>query len=136
MKHTAKYLLLVLVLTLAFTLCACGEETKPQEDDTTVTTTEAVTTTTTAPQKTAAFQVTVLDNEGNPVKGVMVQLCKENCVPKITDENGIAAFDVEITDGYKLSVSSCPAGYTYTGEAEIYLESGATAYTLELQREA
>ena len=61
------------------------------------------------------------------------QLCKDACVPAKTDDNGVATFTIEVTDGYKLSVMSCPAGYEYTGEAEIYLEDGATEYTLEIK---
>lgn len=135
MKTTARWLVLLLTLCLTVSLCACGEGEQKPADDTTVTTTKTETTTTTKAE-TATFQVKVVDQNGNPVPGTMVQICKENCVPKITDANGVAVFDIEITDGYKLSVSNCPAGYTYTGEAEVYLESGATAYTVELQSEA
>ncbi len=126
---------LLLVLCMALTLCACGGDSEPQ-NDTDVTTTTVATTTTTAPtQASAKFEVKVVDQNGNAVAGVMTQICKDVCVPKVTDANGVAAFDLEITDGYKLSVLSCPAGYTYEGEAEIYLESGSTSYTVEVQSE-
>ncbi len=126
---------LLVVACMTVCLCACGGTTDPQNDATVTTTTVATTTTTEAPAA-AAFEVKVVDQDGTPVAGVMMQICKDTCVPKMTDANGIAAFDLEITDGYKLSVLSCPTGYTYTGEAEIYLESGSTSYTVELQGEA
>lgn len=130
-------LTLVLSLCMALCLCACGGTTPSQDDATpTTTTTEATTTTTVPNEAVASFEVTVVDQNGIPVSGVMMQVCKDICVPKVTDTNGVAAFDIEITDGYKLSVLSCPTGYTYTGEAEIYLESGSTSYTVEVQKEA
>lgn len=124
---------MITVLCLALCLCACSETEQPQNDP--VTTTTAATTTTTQPQA-ATFEVKVVDQNGTPVQGVMIQICKDICVPKMSDANGIAVFDLEIEDGHKLSVLSCPAGYTYTGEAEVYLESGSTSYTVELQGEA
>lgn len=124
-----KILVLFTVLCLLLSLCACsGNEqtsTDPQQ-----TTTAAVTTT--AAQDTPAFEVKVVDADGNAVSGVMIQICKDTCIPKVTDENGVAVFDIEVTDEHKLSVLSCPEGYTYTGEAEVYLEDGATEYTVEL----
>lgn len=139
MKALKNLLALVLVLGLALVLCACGgETTDPQGDDDVVTTTTVEkTTTTTAPEASAAsFQVTVVDQNGTPVPNVMLQVCKDTCVPAKTDDNGVATFSVEITDGYKLSVLSCPAGYTYGGEAEVYLDSGITEFTVEVQGEA
>ncbi|MBE6763414.1 MAG: hypothetical protein E7553_03535 [Ruminococcaceae bacterium] len=124
---------MITVLCLAVCLCACSETEQPKNDP--VTTTTVATTTTTQPQA-ATFEVKVVDQNGAPVQGVMIQICKDICVPKMSDGNGIALFDLEIEDGHKLSVLSCPAGYTYTGEAEVYLESGSTSYTVELQGEA
>ncbi len=126
---------LMVVLCMTLMLCACGGNTDPQNDTVTTTTTVQTTTTTQAPAA-ASFEVKVVDQNGAPVQGVMIQICKDTCIPKVTDANGIAAFDLEIEDGHKLSVLSCPTGYTYTGEAEVYLESGSTTYTVELQGEA
>lgn len=85
-------------------------------------------------EEKTAFTVKVVDEEGNTVAGVVVQLCKEECVPATTDETGVATFDIEITEGYKLSVVSCPDGYEYTGDAEVALEAGATEYELKIQK--
>lgn len=125
-----KILVLLTALCLMLSLCACTDNgqtsTEPQQ------TTVAETTVATEAQDTAAFEVKVVDADGNAVSGVMIQICKDTCIPKVTDENGVAVFDIEVTDEHKLSVLSCPEGYTYTGEAEVYLEDGATEYTVEL----
>ncbi len=128
-----KLLTFVLAVCMIMALCACGADkngptgTEPQN--------KPNNTQTSSKEDTAPkFEVTVNDEEGNAVKGVMVQLCKDTCVPAITNENGVATFSVEITDEHKLSVMSCPDGYEYTGEAEIYLEDGDTSYTLEITK--
>ena len=84
----------------------------------------------------ATFTVKVVDAEGNPVAGVVVQVCKDECVPATSDDAGLATFKLEITEGYKLSVVTCPEGYEYTGEAEVALEVGAKEYTLTVQKKA
>ena len=126
----------IAVLCLALCLCACNGTNEPQGDAVTTTTTESTVATTTTQPQAAGFEVKVVDQNGAPVQGVMIQICKDSCVPKKTDANGVALFDFEIEDGHKLSVLSCPEGYSYAGEAEIKLESGSTTYTLEVQGEA
>lgn len=78
------------------------------------------------------FKVKVVDEAGNPVNGVALQICKELCMPAGTGADGIATFYTEITDGYKLSITALPDGYEYTGEAEIPLTAGITEYTITL----
>lgn len=132
MKNLKKVLAVLLALGMLFCFCACGGN----EDDkttTTTTTTENQQTENDTAVENKGFTVTVVDEGGNAVPGVMVQLCKDACVPAKTDDNGKATFTIEVTDGYKLSVMSCPEGYEYTGEAEVYLEDGATEYTLEVK---
>ncbi len=134
MKMMRTLLAVLLLGCMVFGLCACGGNNETPDETTDATTTEADTTvidTTVAP---TGFKVTVVDGDGNVVPGVMVQICKDSCIPAKTDDNGIATFNIGIEDGHKLSVMSCPAGYEYTGEAEIYLESGATEYTLEISK--
>lgn len=142
MKQTKTILIGILMLCIAICLCACGEgndastETSSVESIETelVASSEAESETESEPANEAVFKVTVVDGDGNPVPNVMVQVCKDTCIPSKTGEDGVASFNVEITDGYKLSVLSCPSGYEYTGEAEIYLESGITEYTVEVQK--
>ncbi|MBQ5837197.1 MAG: hypothetical protein IIW39_00855 [Clostridia bacterium] len=135
-----KLIALMLFICVAVTLCACSEsaegtessaasveESKAVSESVSESVSEA-----SAEEQTAAFKVYVVDASGNPVAGVMIQLCKDTCIPAKTGEDGVATFKAEITDGYKLSVLTCPEGYTYEGESEIYLESGITEYTVEL----
>lgn len=142
MKLTKRLLALVLGLTMLLCLAACGEQTEtstPIEssaESVAETSSEAsaeASSEASLPEE-AKFSVTVVDQDGNPVSGVYVQICKESCVFAMSDENGVAVFEAEITDGYKLSVLSLPEGYTYEGEAEIHLEYGATEYTLTLTK--
>lgn len=138
-----KIFALLLVLCMVFSLVACGgnadtknddknnnvvdkdvdakDESKDESDED-----EGV-------QTKAAFQVKVVDEGGNPVQGVMVQICKDSCVPAMSGADGVASFNVQIEDGHKLSVMSMPEGYAYDGEAEVYLEAGSTEYTLTLK---
>lgn len=131
MKNFKKVLAVVLALTMLLCFCACGGNA--DDNTTTTSTTESQSTENENPVENKGFKVTVVDEGGNAVSGVMVQLCKDACVPAKTDDNGVATFSIEVTDGYKLSVMSCPEGYEYIGEAEIYLEDGATEYTLEIK---
>lgn len=132
-----KFLALALSLAMVFCLCACGADKNGPTGNEPIqnqTQNDTSSDSSSKEQTTPEFKVTVTDTDGNTVKGVMVQICKDACVPAITDDSGIATFKVEITDGYKLSVMSCPEGYEYTGEAEIYLEEGSTEYTLEITK--
>ncbi len=128
-----KLLALILAFGMILCLCACGGDNNGPTNNEPINN-QTNTETSSKVETTPKFEVTVTDADGNSVEGVMVQLCKEACVPARTDANGVAIFNLEITDGYKLSVMSCPEGYEYTGEAEIYLEDGATEYTLEITK--
>ena len=140
-----KLLAVLLTLCMVFALCACGagsdnkedeknnnavnnevnddadDESKDESDED-----EGV-------QTQAGFQVKIVDEGGNPVQGCMVQVCKDTCLPAISNAEGIATFSLQIEDGHKLQVSNCPEGYTYDGEADIYLEPGQKEYTLVLK---
>ncbi|MBR2489847.1 MAG: hypothetical protein IKB45_05180 [Clostridia bacterium] len=136
MKLTKKLLAVLLSLLVVFSLCACGADTSSSKDD--VSSSEIVSGSddTSSEEKTSKFEVKVVDANGNPVEGVMLQICKDSCIPAKTDANGVATFNIEVTSEHKLSVLSCPAGYEYTGEAEVYMEDGATEYTVELSEAA
>lgn len=123
-----------MAFAMLFCLCACGGDSNGPTGNEPIDNQNNNTQTSSKEEATPKFEVTVIDGDGNPVKGVMVQLCKDTCVPAMTDENGVAIFSEEITDGYKLSVMSCPEGYEYTGDAEIYLEDGDTEYTIEITK--
>lgn len=140
MKLTRKLSAALLALLVALSLCACGgnSETTNDEPDTTESSVaqDSSENESSQEEETSTFEVKVVDDMGNPVEGVMLQICKDSCIPAKTDANGVATFNLEITDGYKLSVLSCPTGYEYRGEAEVYLEDGSTEYTVELSEAA
>lgn len=139
MNNIKRILSLLIALCMIACLCACGgtsesadkdneENVQNDTNDTSKDSKESDTDTDTE-DATPVFNVTVVDASGAPVKGVMVQICKDTCTPAMTNDEGIATFNAEITDGYKLSVMT-PGYEISTGEAEIYLESGITEYTL------
>ena len=131
-KNIRILLAIMLVGCTLLGLCACGGA--KEEDTTAADTTVADTTVADTTEAAQGFKVTVVDGDGNSVPGVIVQICKDSCVPARTDDNGVASFNIAIEDGHKLSVMSCPEGYEYTGEAEVYLDEGATEYTLEISK--
>lgn len=129
-----KILIMLLCVVMVFGLCACGASEATEEPKETEKTTEALETEeketeeeTSAPE---GFAVTVVDQNGAAVVGAMVQICKDSCVPGITNEEGVATIIATIdSEGYALKVASLPEGYTYEGE-DVYLEEGMTEYTL------
>ncbi len=136
----------VLMLCMALALSACGGEDvtgTTQESTTTTEASTAIETTgaTEATDETLAegmqkYTVTIVDQDGNPIPGAMVQLCKDTCFPGVANEQGIATFQVPEAD-YKVSFLSLPEGYTYsTEEQEFYFEAGSTEMTIALKAEA
>lgn len=145
MKMMKKLFALLLVLCMAFSLCACGGNSDTNEDeqndnkvnsevndDDSEDASSDESEEDDEEQTQASFKVKVVDQNGNPVVSCIVQICKDSCMPQVTNAEGIATFNVEIEEGHYLSISKCPEGYEYTGEEKIYLEAGATEYTLEM----
>lgn len=129
-----KLIILVVILCTALCLCACGGETAT--DDNKTSQSQPTESETTSEESIAKFTVTVVDQNGDPVPKVVLQLCKDICKPTLADENGVAIFNEEITDEHKLSLSVCPEGYEteYVGTNYIYLEEGITEYTFEITK--
>ena len=131
---------LILMLCLAFALVACGsngntdteknntentQQDEGQENKNTEEDSEEPT--------GVVYTIKVVDEANNPVASVMVQLCKDTCVPKMTDANGVAEFTVdEIADGYKANVTKAPEGYVYE-DGDVYFENGATEVVLVIK---
>lgn len=124
----------LLVLTLALCLAACGED--PTTPPTTTTQhTPAPTTTVSVPtptEPTYNYKVRVVDQDGNPIAGAFVIFCLEQCNFYQTNEEGWALIDAEIADGYQAHIMSLPAGYDGYTFSEEYtnFESGQTEMTL------
>lgn len=128
---------IAVILCMMLSLCACGGsadvETQSVETEAPVVETEAVVETEPAiPEGMVVYTVTVVDEGGNPVVGAMVQLCKDSCVPGVTNESGIATFTLA-EDDYKASMLAMPAGYEYAGETEEFYFEGAFELTITLK---
>lgn len=101
-----------LLLSLAVGLLGCGG-TQPAQAD---------------------YLVKVEDEAGNPITGVMVQLCADVCMPKMTDEDGCAIFEaVPVREDYKAALLALPQGYAYASQEEsFYFASGEKTLTVTL----
>lgn len=138
MKAIKNLSVAVLLLCMMLSLCACGgnDTVQPQPTETeavAVETTEAPVAEETLAAGMAVYTVTVVDEGGNPIVGAMVQLCKDSCVPNVTDENGVATFTLP-EDDYKASMMTMPAGYEYVEEAEaFYFDDGSYELTIVLK---
>lgn len=138
MINLKKFSIVALMVCLLLSLCACGSEPaaqpEPEESEAPVVTTEAPAEETEAaiPDGMVKYTVTVVDEGGNPVVGAMVQLCKDSCVPGVTDASGVATFTLP-EDDYKASMLSMPAGYAYAGETEEFYFESSFDVTITLQ---
>ena len=119
--------LLIFVLTLAFclSLCACGEE-EVYADDSQSKTESTV--------KASRFTVTVVDQDGNSVEGVVLRLQKKSTVTARSNIKGVATFPLIVTERYKLSVISCPSGYEYTGVPYIPIKEETSEFVLKITK--
>lgn len=142
MNRLKNILLLILVLIMVLSLCACGE-TPDTPGQTTTQSTESISvsigfgerpTDNSEDDEKLEYVITVQDTEGNPIPGAMVQICKDACLPGITDANGVAKFPVTET-GHKVSFVSLPENYVYVDASvtEWYFENGSMEMTIQLQ---
>ena len=121
-----KFSIAVLAACMMLVLCACAGKDVPAA-------TEPPTTEATVPEGMISYTVTVVDQEGNPFSGVMVQMCKDSCIPGVTNDAGVAAFRM-YEDDYKVSLLTMPEGYAYASEEEIfYFETGSYELTIVLK---
>lgn len=126
---------LLLVLCMVFALCACGGNEGEGKESTTGTT-AGTTETTEAPvdDGKVTYKVTVVDQDGEPIVGAMVQLCLDACVPAMTDLQGVATYKMDEAN-YKVSFVQMPYGYTAEA-AEFYFDAGSTEMTITLTKAA
>ncbi len=143
MKKLA-FLMAAMLLLGALALTACDSQTPDETEGNTVaetpTTGETVGKTdapTEAPTESqkVTYTVTVVDQDGTPVAGVRVQMCKDELcmLPKSTDESGVATFS-EDEAVYRAKLASLPEGYT--GDMETYHDfpAGSTEVTITVQK--
>jgi hypothetical protein len=98
-------------------------------------TTPAATTTadTTVDSGPTEYKVTVVEDGGAPVEGVMVQICFGGlCTPAKTNADGVAVFK-KVKDVYTVKfLGGVPAGYTC--EAEEFAFGDSTELTITLKK--
>ena len=128
---------LLLVLTMALCLVACGDDattpaTTTKQPEPTPTTTAAPVPTTTVDNTVYNYKIRVVDQDGNPIGGAYVIFCLENCNFYQTNEEGWALIEAEIANGYQAHIMSLPAGYEGYTFSEEYnnFEPGQTEMTL------
>ncbi len=126
---------LVLMLALALSLVACGggsdkNSEKPNTENTQANKdTEEETEKENVDDGKIEYKVTLVDANGAPVAGQMVQVCnEENCfAPVVTDENGVAVFRLEESNEYKAKLM------TAGEDAYVHFEAGSTELTLTME---
>ena len=80
----------------------------------------------------ASYKLTFADEEGNPVEGVIANVCDDtSCQPMTSDENGVVEFQAA-PFAYHIQVISVPEGYEFDTSAEYYTEEagGEMSFTL------
>lgn len=136
----------LLLVSMIFSLCACGgnntptepQGTQPQQTQNQETKPQPTEPDPTQPDPTepkgATYTIKVVDEGGNPVAGAMVQLCAEVCMPKITGADGAAVYEnQEERSDYKASVTAYPAGYEALGEQVDFYFDGAYEVTITVK---
>ena len=123
-----RFLTFALVACLVFGLCACGEAASDPKGYSPQETTEEPTQT--VSDGKVEYTVKVVDEAGNPVSGAAVQLCKDSCLPGMTNAEGVATFRV-VEDDYKVSFMTMPAGFE--AEAEEFYFEGSYELTITLK---
>ena len=71
-----------------------------------------------------AYRVIVSDQDGNPVKGVVVQFCSDvTCTMAKTDADGLASFDADEGQVYTIHILKVPEGFEKNNEEFRTLET-------------
>ena len=111
---------------MSFCFCACANEKNDVVDNQSKI--EALN------ENLSSFLVTVVDNNGDVVPGVVLQIRDEHKISACTNKDGVARFPIITTSGYRLYVIHCPDGYEYTGDTYIPLKQGVKEYTLNITK--
>ena len=140
MRKIAYLLLSMLVTVSAIGLCACGgngdenKTTEPTTKKEEVSTTQKNEEEPSDDADTVKYTVKVVDEQGNPVVGAMVQLCKDSCVPAMTKDNGIAEFNLA-EDDYDVKFAVFPQGYEYSSDEQVFhFEDGKTDLVITIKK--
>lgn len=127
MKKLKVLLSLLMAMAIVFSFCACGKDAAGEQETETTSATEESTEATTQEQIQETqddgkntYLVRVVDEEGNPIAGAMVQICEGTaCNPGVTNAEGIA--EIRAAEGnYEAKMLSMPEGYIYSTEQEVF----------------
>ena len=128
-----------LLLCLAALLCACGPAAPSTTNKAPVTTKAPETTkapaTTAAPSTDVTYTATVVDQDGKPMAGVVIQFCDDANICKLPVTTN-AEGKVTVTyapANYHVSVTVVPEGYTAEADG-YYFEKGSTEITVKLTK--
>jgi ABC-type Fe3+-hydroxamate transport system substrate-binding protein len=141
-----KLITLLLAMAMLVTLCACGGNDANNDDTantttttaaTTTTTTTATTTTTTVASNKFTYTVNITDEAGNPIPGVMVQMCNAtSCLPPCSSNaQGVVLFENKDKDDYSVKFAVLPEGYT-ADATEYFFDEGSFEMTIVLKAAA
>lgn len=84
----------------------------------------------------ASYTLYFVDEDGNPVEGVIANICDDtSCQPMTSDENGVVEF-VNVPFTYHIQVIKIPSGYTFDTSAEYYTDAAGGEMTFTLTKEA
>ena len=120
-----RFTAVILLVCLLLGLCACADNGNDNTPGTTQNTSELQN------NGRVTYIVKVVDEAGEPIPNVMVQLCKDSCIPAMTDGQGSASFELA-EDDYKAAVIVMPEGYTTEAE-EFYFADGSLELTITLK---
>ena len=82
----------------------------------------------------SSFEVTILDQNGNPVPGCAVNFCtEESCVPMISDEAGRILYNAA-PYAYRVQLLSVPDGYDYTGSDALFVKAEGDQMTITVTK--
>lgn len=137
-----KVLSIVFILCITLSFCACGNTSTTDDEKDIINVEDNMNVEDNNQEENVeeenktTFEVRAIDQNGNGVAGVLLQLYATSSVTARTDASGVATFAVEEASGYKLSVLSKPAGYEYFGDAETHLTKEQSGYTLTFESTA
>ena len=118
----------VLATCILATLCAC---TSPTTKITSATNATTEATTMPVDDGKVTYTVKVVDEDGNAIASAAVQLCKDTCLPGMTNAEGVATFRL-VEDDYKVSFMTVPEGYN-AEPGEFYFADGSYELTITLK---
>lgn len=148
-KLTGLLSVLCVLLCALVLFCACGTEGSTTETGSSEVTTTAPDPATdpetneetdpetdTVADSKVTYTITVVDQDGNAVAGVEVQMCDVNGIcllPVVTNENGIATFEQDEAV-YYVTIPSCPEGYTADSTVKHNFDEGSTEMTVTITK--